>query len=149
MATIQLPQDFREFLQLLDSKEVEYLVVGGYAVGYHGYPRATGDLDLWVAIDSQNAERIVEAIREFGFDVPDLSADLFLEEERVIRMGEPPLRIEILTSVSGVKFKKSFESREMALVDGLPIPFIGLEQLKLNKAAAGRFQDLSDLEHLP
>ncbi|MFV2045255.1 MAG: nucleotidyltransferase [Anaerolineales bacterium] len=149
MATIQLPQDFREFLQLLDSKGVEYLIVGGYAVTYHGYPRATGDLDVWVAVDSGNAERIVEAIREFGFDVPDLSSDLFLEEDRVIRMGEPPVRIEILTNISGVEFRESFESREVADVDGLPIPFIGLEHLKVNKAAAGRYQDLSDLEHLP
>ena len=115
MATIQLPQDFREFLQLLDSKEVEYLIVGGYAVSFHGYPRATGDLDVWVAIHPENAERIVESIREFGFDIPDLSSDLFLEEDRVIRMGKPPVRIEILTNISGVEFMECFEARQDAI----------------------------------
>ena len=149
MATILLAQDFREFLQLLDSKEVEYMIVGGYAVAFHGYPRATADLDLWVATNPKNAAGIVEAVREFGFDVPNLSSDLFLEQDRVVRMGEPPVRIEILTNISGVDFNDCFESREIADLEGLPLPFIGLQHLKANKAAAGRHQDLSDLEHLP
>jgi len=149
MATILPTQDFKEFLQLLDSKGVEYLIVGGYAVAFHGYPRATADLDVWVAVNPKNAAKIVEAVREFGFDVPDLSSDLFLEEDRVVRMGEPPVRIEILTNISGVEFSDCFESRQIADLEGLAVPFIGLKHLKANKAAAGRHQDLSDLEHLP
>ncbi len=87
---IRLPPDFKEFLRLLNSKEVEYLLVGDYAVGYHGYPRATVDMDIWVAISPANAERVVAAVREFGFDMPRMSPDLFLAENRIIRMGVPP-----------------------------------------------------------
>jgi predicted nucleotidyltransferase len=149
MATIHLPPDFREFLQLLASRGIEYLLVGGYAVAFHGYPRATADLDIWVAATPSNAEKIDAAVREFGFDVPELSRELFLEKDRVIRMGEPPIRIEILTSLSGVNFSDCYAEREVADVEGLQLNVIDLEHLKANKRAAGRYQDLSDLEHLP
>jgi predicted nucleotidyltransferase len=149
MATIQLPSDFREFLRLLASRGVEYLLVGGYAVGYHGYPRATADLDIWVEATPSNAEKMEEVLREFGFDLPELRRELFLEQDRVIRMGEPPIRIEILTSLSGVEFAECFAARERAEIEGLQVNVIALEHLKANKKAAGRYQDLSDLEHLP
>ena len=87
MASTELPRDFKEFLQLLNSNEVEYLLIGGYAVGYYGYPRATGDIDIWVARNATNAARLVDVVREFGFDVPELSIDLFLTEGMVVRMG--------------------------------------------------------------
>ena len=103
MIMIRLPKDFKEFLQLLNDHHVEYLLVGGYAVGYHGYPRATVDLDIWVAASPPNAMRIVKVFREFGFDVNELNEDLFLKENKIIRIGEPPLRIEVMTSVSGVE----------------------------------------------
>ena len=109
--TMTLPSDFKEFLRLLSEMGVEYLIVGGYAVGYHGYPRSTGDMDVWVASTEENADRLVKALKEFGFDVPDLDPDLFLEPDRVIRMGHPPLRIEILTSVTGVSFADCYSSR--------------------------------------
>jgi hypothetical protein len=92
MGTIRLPHDFREFLASLNEKQVEYLVIGGYAVGYHGYPRATVDLDVWVSISSENAGRIVAALEAFGFGGPKLSAELFLQEGKIIRMGIPPMR---------------------------------------------------------
>ncbi len=86
MATIHLPSDFKEFLKLLNAHQVEYLLIGGYAVGYHGYPRATADMDIWVAMNPSNAQRIVVALKEFGFDLPELSPELFLKEWQIIRM---------------------------------------------------------------
>ena len=104
MAKRLLPDDLREFLKLLNAKRVEYLLVGGYAVGHYGYPRATADLDIWVAISPANAHKLVRALKAFGFSVLKLRPELFLNEDRIVRLGEPPLRIELLTSISGVRF---------------------------------------------
>ncbi|MDQ3813741.1 MAG: nucleotidyltransferase [Armatimonadota bacterium] len=145
----QLPPDFKEFLQLLNSKGVEYLLVGGYAVGYHGYPRTTGDMDVWVAIHPQNAEKIVEALKEFGFGLPDLSPDLFLQKERIVRMGIPPFRIEVFTTISGVNFEECYAQRVVDVIDGVEVNIINLEYLKLNKQASGRPKDVNDLQNLP
>jgi hypothetical protein len=146
---IELPLDFREFLNLLNENDVEYLLIGGYAVGYHGYPRATNDMDVWIAINPQNAERIVMTLQAFGFDVPELSADIFLQENKIIRLGMPPIRIEISTGISGVDFSECYRERVVDTLDGVPVNIISLEQLKINKKASGRHKDLSDLEHLP
>lgn len=144
----ELPKDFKEFLNLLRSRGVRYLLIGGYAVGYHGYPRATGDMDIWVAVSPENADRAVETCREFGFSTPDLGPDLFLREWGVVRMGHPPLRIEILTSISGVSFDECYERRVDATLDGVDVSVISLADLKANKQASGRYKDLMDLEHL-
>ena len=149
MATIHLPSDFKEFLRLLNAHHVEYLLIGGYAVNYHGYPRATADLDIWIAIHPANADRTVSALREFGFDTPDLSVDLFLKPWQIIRLGIPPVRIELSTTISGVDFHECFASRIVDVVDGVQANLIDLNHLKLNKKASGRHQDLADLEHLP
>ena len=149
MATIQLPHDFKEFLKLLNAHGVEYLVVGGHAVAYYGHPRPTGDIDFWVAINPQNAERLVQVFREFGFDVPDLSPQLFLKEKQIVRIGVPPVRVEVLTTISGLSFEECYATRVTDVVDGFPINIISLEHLKANKRAAGRHKDLDDLENLP
>jgi len=149
MATIRLPQDFKDFLKLLNEHNVRYLLIGGYAVGYHGYPRATADMDIWVAIQPDNAERIVAVLRIFGFDVPQLSTELFLKDNQIIRMGIPPVRLEITTSISGVEFKDCYQERVTAILDGVEVNLIGLEHLKINKKACGRHKDLNDLENLP
>jgi predicted nucleotidyltransferase len=149
MAMLQLPADFRDFLRLLNSHGVEYLVVGGYAVAYHGRPRATGDLDLWIAVHPRNAANVVQTLQEFGFTSDEIAVDLFLRENQVIRMGVPPLRIEILTSVSGVAFDECYRAKVRDVVDGIPVDFIDLDHLKRNKQAAGRHKDLDDLESLP
>jgi predicted nucleotidyltransferase len=146
---IRLPNDFKDFLQLLNDHGVEYLLVGGYAVGYHGYPRATVDLDIWVAVTSDNARKLVDVFKEFGFDVNELREELFLKENKIIRIGEPPLRIEGMPSVSGVHFDSCYQKRMVEVVDGTQVNFIDLENLKLNKRAAGRHKDLNDLENLP
>jgi len=149
MATIHLPQDFKEFLKLLNRNKVEYLLVGGYAVGYHGYPRATADMDIWVAINQKNAGRIISVLKEFGFDVPDLSEDVFLKEKQVIRMGQPPVRIELLTTLSGVGFDECFKEKSQVAIEDIKVNIISLKHLKINKAAAGRYSDKADLEKLP
>ncbi len=146
---IELPPDFREFLRLLNVHKVEYLLIGGYAVGYYGYPRATQDMDIWIAIHPKNAKRAVATLRAFGFNMPELSADLFLQDERIVRMGVPPLRIEVTTSISGVEFKECYRKRVIDVIDGIKVNFISLRHLRLNKKASGRHRDLDDLEHLP
>jgi hypothetical protein len=134
---------------LLNANQVEYLLVGGYAVGFYGYPRATADMDIWISVNQQNAEKVVAALREYGFDVPELSPDLFLEEGTIIRMGVPPLRLEVITSISGVRFEECYEERELVMIDDVEASLISLRHLKINKEASGRFKDLNDLENLP
>lgn len=149
MATIHLPLDFKEFLKLLNAHQVEYLLIGGYAVGYYGYPRATADMDIWIAIDPQNARKVVAVLKEFGFDIPDLSMEVFMKPNQIIRMGIPPVRIEILTTISGVSFEECYPERVVDGLDGVEVNLISLRDLKINKKAFGRHKDLDDLENLP
>lgn len=144
-----LPKDFKEFLNLLNSKNLKYLLIGGYAVAYHGYPRSTNDMDIWIAVDPGTANQMVEAIRDFGFSTPQLSHDLFLKEKNVVRMGVPPMRIEILTSISGVSFGECYAERVVDEIDGQEVNIISLKHLKANKKASGRHKDLDDFENLP
>jgi hypothetical protein len=144
-----LTKDFREFLQCLNARGVEYLVIGGHAVGFYGYPRATADLDVWIAVNLRNASLVVTALRDFGFDVPDVTPDLFLREDRVVRMGVAPNRIEIQTGIDGVSFHDCYPRRALAELDGMPVSFISLPDLKANKKASARNKDLADLDHLP
>ncbi len=148
MTTIRLPPDFREFLRLLSESGVEYLVVGGYAVAYHGHPRSTGDMDIWIRMSESNARRTERVLKSFGFDLPEVDAALFMLPDQVIRMGNPPLRLEVLTTIDGVEFSECYERRIVSDIADVPVSFIALEDLKRNKRAAGRPQDLSDLEEL-
>ncbi|MFN2305144.1 MAG: hypothetical protein ACK2TV_15555 [Anaerolineales bacterium] len=146
---IKLPPDFKEFLRLLNAQNIEYLLIGGYAVGYYGYPRATNDMDIWIARHPDSAERMMRVLQEFGFNNPQLSTDLFLQEDTIIRMGIPPIRIEVLTTISGVAFDECYAERIVDIMDGIEVNLINLYHLKLNKQASGRHKDLDDLEHLP
>jgi hypothetical protein len=149
MATVNLPRDFKEFLRLLNYYQVEYLLIGGYAVAYYGYPRATADFDVWIAVHLQNAEKVVTVLKDFGFDLPELSPELFLKVNQIIRMGVPPVRIEINTGISGVNFRDCYPGKVTDEIDGVEVNFISLLDLKANKRAAGRHKDLDDLENLP
>ena len=149
MATTRLPPDFSDFLRLLDSHGVEYLLLGGYAVGYHGYPRATAHMDVWVAIDERNTERLSAALVDFGFPAPAVEPSVFRRRDAVVRMGVPPLRIEVITSASGVDFADCYARRIVDTIDGVRVSIIDLESLKRNKRASGRHKDLADLESLP
>jgi hypothetical protein len=144
-----LTDDFKEFLRLLNANRVDYLLVGGYAVGLHGYPRATVDLDIWIRATRDNAERVLLALRAFGFDMPALEPALFTDPRSIVRFGVPPFRIEVMTSIDGVEFE-ACRARAVELdLGALTVPVISLADLKTNKRAAGRHKDLADLENLP
>lgn len=133
----------------MNTYHAEYLLIGGFAVGYHGYPRATGDMDIWIAQTPANAHKVSDALQMFGFGKDDVPAVLFLEPGRMFRMGNPPLRIELLTDISGVTFADCWARREEATLSGIPVSIIDVQSLKTNKRASGRHKDLSDLENLP
>ncbi len=137
---IRLPNDFKEFLKLLARHEVDYLLVGGYAVGYYGYPRPTGDMDIWVTNTQENAEKLVTVLAQFGFASPELSTELFTKAKSIVRMGVPPFKLEIITFIDGVGFDECFPNAMWP---------IGYAHLKINKKASGRPKDINDLENLP
>ncbi len=146
---IRLPSDFREFLRLLNSHSVEYLLIGGYAVGYYGYPRATGDMDLWVSATAENARKVLAVMEDFGFSGQEASLEALVKPGHIVRMGIPPLRIELFTTISGREFSDCYGRRVTAIVDDVNVSFIALDDLRINKKASGRLKDLSDLEQLP
>jgi len=145
---LTLPPDFKEFLKFLKEYDVRYLLIGGYAVGYHGYARATEDMDIWVAIHPENADKLVSALHAFGFEHPDINRELFLQENKIIRMGRPPMRLEISMNISGVDFDECYRTRIIDILDGVEVNLINLENLKKNKKASGRPKDIADLERL-
>ena len=140
--------DFREFVQSLNAKGVRYLVIGGYAMAAHGHPRYTKDIDVWVEISPGNAERMVEALRLFGFESLGLIAADFLVRDQIIQLGYPPCRIDIITTPPGVDFAECYESRIIVRYGDVDVSFIDLEHLRQSKLASGRMQDLADLESL-
>jgi len=135
-------------LKSLKEHDVHYLLIGAYAVNYHGYIRATGDMDVWIAIHPDNARKIMAALHAFGIDDPGLNAEVFLQEKKILRMGVPPLRLEITTSISGVEFDECYQSRIVDELDGIEVNLIDLENLKKNKRASGRPKDLVDFKKL-
>lgn len=149
MDTIPLPPEWKEFLRLLISNEVQFMLIGGIAVGYYGYPRATGDIDFWVSNSASNAAAVRKVLEQFGLEVPAGFEDTFVQEGKVFRFGRQPLRIEVLTRISGVTFDECYPRSERATLDGIELKIIGLEDLKTNKRASGRTNDLDDLANLP
>ena len=145
---MEFDRDFKEFLACLAARDVRFLVVGGYAVAVHGHPRYTGDLDLWVWTGAANAECLLTALDDFGFGSVGLVANDFTEPGRVVQLGYPPVRIDLLTSIDGVEFEGCFDRRVEIVVDGLKVPFIALEDLRRNMASSGRPQDIADLAAL-
>jgi hypothetical protein len=143
-----LNKDFREFIELLNSNHVKYLVVGGYALALHGHPRYTKDMDIWILIHPENAKSVLKALHEFGFSQQELSEQDFLTPGNVIQLGYPPHRIDILTQATGVNFEECYTTRISLAIDGLMVNFIDIENFKKNKQAVGRLQDLADLENL-
>ena len=144
-----LPPEFKRLLSALHSKKVDYLVVGGYAVIYHGYVRTTGDLDIWVALDVNNAAKVEAVIRSMGFNPPGLNPEWFLRKGSLLRIGQDPLRFDIINDIDGVVFADCYGRRVETNIDGIEIKFISLADLKKNKRASGRNKDLADLDYLP
>lgn len=145
---MNLEDDLREFIELLNALEVRYIIVGAFALAYHGYPRYTGDIDLFIERSSENAQAIMHAIQQFGFGDLGLSSEDFLQEDQVVQLGVAPNRIDLLTFLSGVEFHEAWARRVQGEMGGLSVPIISKELLKKNKAASARSQDLADLEHL-
>nr|WP_242052174.1 DUF6036 family nucleotidyltransferase [Phormidium sp. FACHB-1136] len=141
-------QDFKEFIQSLNDNQVNYLVIGGYAVALHGYPRYTKDIDIWVEMTPENAANMLKALDQFGFASLNLQAEDFLTPDQVIQLGYPPSRIDLITTPDGVDFSTCYTNRLTVEIDGIAVDFIDLENLKRNKSASGRLQDLADLENL-
>ena len=143
-----LNQDFKEFIQLLNGNQVRYLVIDGYAVALHGYPRYTKDIDIWVEMSSENAHRLLQALAQFGFASLDLKPQDFMTPDRVIQLGYPPNRIDLLTTPDGIDFATCYAAKLEIEIDGVLVNFIDLANLRINKKASGRLQDLADLENL-
>jgi len=143
-----LSQDFKEFIQSLNDNDVRYLVVGGYAVALHGYPRYTKDIDIWIDSSQENASRLLRALEQFGFGSVGLRVEDFLEAGQVVQLGHPPNRIDLLTSLSGVSFEECYDAKIDVSIEDLAVSFIDIENLKKNKRASGRLQDLADVENL-
>jgi hypothetical protein len=146
MAMLKLTHDFKEFLSLLNSEKIEYLLIGGYAVGLYGYVRGTKDMDVWVAVDQDNLSRLAKALTKFGFPASTVSPEMFVGGQTVFRMGVPPNRIEVLTEISGVKFNECYARRRMIDYEGVKIPVIAYEDLKTNKLSTGRPRDAGDID---
>ncbi|MBU2444407.1 MAG: nucleotidyltransferase [Bacteroidetes bacterium] len=141
-------KDFKEFIQSLNDNKVKYLVVGGYAVAFHGYPRYTKDLDIWIWINESNIQKLLKAITDFGFEDLNLKAEDFLDRESVVQLGYPPNRIDLIGELIGVDFETCYENMVKITIDNVEMNFIDLENLVKNKKALGRHQDLADLENL-
>lgn len=145
---MKLQSDLREFIGLLNSRKVDYLVVGGHAVAFHGYPRFTGDVDFFINATPENARRVLQVLDDFGFGGLGLGDQSLTQAGKVIQLGRPPNRIDLLTSISGVAFEEAWEQRVAAELDGIPVHFVSKEALIKNKRAAARSKDLADVDAL-
>lgn len=145
---MEIQKDFREFLALLIEHEVRFMIVGGYALAYHGAPRFTGDIDVFVKPDRENAARIINALDDFGFSSLEITIDDFQDENKVVQLGLPPVRIDIITSISGVTWEEADASKEPGLYGDVSVFYIGKLQYITNKRATGRTKDIADIEAL-
>lgn len=145
---MRLQRDLREFIELLNSRKIDYIVVGAHAVAFHGHPRLTGDLDFLVRPSRDNAGKILDVLGAFGFGDLGLSVDDLMSPDLVVQLGRAPNRIDILTSVTGVTFDEAWAGRVGGTLDGLPVAFLGFDALIRNKEATGRDQDRADARKL-
>jgi len=143
-----LSKDFSEFIELLNKHKVDYMIVGGYAMAFHGKPRQTGDIDIWIDNVAVNAERVMKVIQDFGLSSLGLKKEDFIKENSITQIGFPPLRIDILNSIDGVRFNDAREHRLVVEMQGIKAFYIGKEEFLKNKQASGRVQDLADIKEL-
>jgi len=143
-----LAEDFEDFVKLLSKYEAEYMVVGGYAMAFHGKPRYTGDLDIWINISEDNAKKLLKVMEDFGMASLGFRKEDFLEPGYISQIGQPPLRIDILNSIDGVSFEEAYKNRQKIAEGDLEISFIGLQELIRNKMASGRKQDMQDIREI-
>lgn len=145
---MRLDPNFHEFIASLRAHDARFLIVGGYAVAFHGHPRYTGDLDVWVAAEGDNADAVMAALEDFGLGGLGVDREDLMVPARVIQLGYPPLRIDLITSIDGVDFEGAFQRRVEVEIDGLSLPFLSLDDLRVNKRASARPQDLADIAAL-
>jgi len=145
---MEIQEDFRELFALFNAHDVAYLIVGGYALAHHGSPRYTGDMDVLIRPDEKNARRVLAALAEFGFASAGLQIEDFSTEGRVAQFGVPPVRVDILTSITGVSAEEAFAGKEPGTYGGIPVFYLGREQFLRNRRAIGRKKDLADIEAL-
>jgi len=145
---VDVQKDFKELLELLNAHAVEYLVVGGYALAFHGAPRFTGDIDLFVKPDPENAQRLLAALADFGFGSLKLSVEDFSQPDKVVQLGVPPVRVDFVTSITGVSWEQASSGRVAGTYGDVPVRYIGRDEFVANKRACGRKKDLADVEAL-
>lgn len=145
---MDVPSDFKEWLECLNAHGTEYLVIGAYALAFHGAPRATGDIDVYVKPSRENATRLLAALDEFGFGSLNLTPEELEVPDQVVQLGVAPIRVDIITSISGVSWQEAWESKEQGTISGVPVNFIGRGAYIANKRASGRLKDLADVEAL-
>jgi predicted nucleotidyltransferase len=143
-----LDPDFEDFIQFLNQYEVDYMIVGGYAMAFHGSPRYTGDLDIWIDISESNAEKMLLVIQAFGFSSLGFKKEDFLKENLINQIGYPPLRIDILTNIDGIDFKEAYTQKQVIEIEDLKANYIGLRDLIQNKKTSGREKDIIDVKTL-
>ena len=145
---MMLAKDFEDFIKLLNKHQVEYMIVGGYALAFHGKPRYTGDIDIWIGISNTNATKLLRVISDFGLASLGLEKEDFLKEGYITQIGRPPLRIDIMNSIDGVTFIEAFSRKEVVEINGIKMLYIGLSDFIKNKQASGRKKDITDINEL-
>jgi hypothetical protein len=145
---MEIQTDFKELLALLNAHNVDYVIVGAYALAFHGAPRFTGDIDIFVKPDTKNAESVLSALKEFGFGSLDLNKSDFQQPDKVIQLGVPPVRVDLLTSLTDVPWKQAYSGRVEGAYGDVPVYFLGRKEFLANKKALGRKKDLADIEAL-
>lgn len=145
---MEIHPDFRDLLVLLNEHNVEYLVVGAYALAFHGAPRYTGDLDVFIRPDSANAKRVIETLSDFGFSFPNLTEEDFQCPNKIVQLGVPPVRIDLITSITGVTWEQAFAGKVSGVLGDITVNFLGRNEYLTNKRASGRKKDLADVEAL-
>ena len=145
---LNLPQDFKDLLKILSDNQVQYMIVGGYALSLYAAPRATGDIDIFIKIDPDTAGRILKSLQEFGFGGLGITEQDLLTPDQVVQLGYPPNRIDFLTCIEGVSWEEAFQNQKYITMDGLTLPVIGKNELIKNKLSTGRLKDKADVESL-
>ncbi len=145
---MEVQKDFRDLLALFNSYKVDYMIVGAYALAYHGAPRYTGDIDLLVRPDLENAQRILDALSGFGFSLVDLAVEDFVNPDKLVQLGVAPVRVDILTSLTGLSWEEVAAGREGGIYGDVAVCYIGKKEFILNKRVLGRKKDLADIEAL-
>ena len=145
---MELNKDFRDLCGLLNARSVEYLIVGGYAVAFYGAPRITGDIDLFIQPAEESVNRMLEAVRDFGFPTADVTTQMLLARNTIVRLGRVPRQVYVMSSISGVTWEAAWNSRKPGTYMDVKVFYIGREELIANKRACGRTKDLADIEAL-